>query len=39
MPPHPIFFARRSVYEKYGDFNLNELKLDYGFWFEKKLKL
>jgi glycosyltransferase involved in cell wall biosynthesis len=23
MPPHPTFFARRSVYEKYGGFNLN----------------
>jgi glycosyltransferase involved in cell wall biosynthesis len=22
MPPHPTFFARRSVYEKYGGFNL-----------------
>jgi len=22
MPPHPTFFARRSVYEKYGLFNL-----------------
>lgn len=23
MPPHPTFFVRRSVYEKFGDFNLN----------------
>jgi len=23
MPPHPTFFARRSVYKKYGRFNLN----------------
>jgi glycosyltransferase involved in cell wall biosynthesis len=23
MPPHPTFFVRRSVYEKYGMFNLN----------------
>jgi len=23
MPPHPTFFVRRSVYEKYGLFNLN----------------
>lgn len=23
MPPHPTFFARRSVYEKYGFFNLD----------------
>jgi len=23
MPPHPTFFVRRSVYEKYGSFNLN----------------
>jgi glycosyltransferase len=23
MPPHPTFFARRSVYEKYGMFNLD----------------
>ena len=23
MPPHPTFFVRRSVYEKYGYFNLN----------------
>ena len=23
MPPHPTFFLRRSVYEKYGFFNLN----------------
>jgi glycosyltransferase len=23
MPPHPTFFARRSIYEKYGGFNLN----------------
>ena len=23
MPPHPTFFIRRSVYEKYGGFNLN----------------
>jgi glycosyltransferase len=22
MPPHPTFFARRALYEKYGDFNL-----------------
>jgi glycosyltransferase len=22
MPPHPTFFVRRSVYEKYGVFNL-----------------
>jgi len=22
MPPHPTFFVRRNVYEKYGDFNL-----------------
>jgi len=22
MPPHPTFFARRSVYEKYGSFNV-----------------
>lgn len=22
-PPHPTFFARRSVYERYGNFNLN----------------
>lgn len=22
-PPHPTFFARRSVYEKYGNFNTN----------------
>lgn len=22
MPPHPTFFVRRAVYEKYGDFNL-----------------
>jgi glycosyltransferase len=22
MPPHPTFFARRSLYEKYGGFNL-----------------
>jgi glycosyltransferase len=22
MPPHPTFFARRDVYEKYGNFNL-----------------
>jgi glycosyltransferase involved in cell wall biosynthesis len=21
MPPHPTFFVRRSIYEKYGDFN------------------
>lgn len=23
MPPHPTFFVRRSIYEKYGGFNLN----------------
>ncbi len=23
MPPHPTFFVRRSVYENFGDFNLN----------------
>jgi glycosyltransferase len=23
MPPHPTFFVRRTVYEKYGMFNLN----------------
>ncbi len=23
MPPHPTFFVRRSVYEKYGTFNLS----------------
>jgi glycosyltransferase len=23
MPPHPTFFVRRSVYEKYGNFNLS----------------
>jgi len=23
MPPHPTFFVRRSVYEKYGSFNLS----------------
>ena len=23
MPPHPTFFVRRSIYEKYGLFNLN----------------
>jgi glycosyltransferase len=23
MPPHPTFFARRSLYEKYGNFNLS----------------
>jgi glycosyltransferase involved in cell wall biosynthesis len=23
MPPHPTFFVRRSIYEKYGDFNLD----------------
>lgn len=23
MPPHPTFFARRSIYEKYGRFNLS----------------
>lgn len=23
MPPHPTFFVRRAVYEKYGIFNLN----------------
>jgi glycosyltransferase len=23
MPPHPTFFARRSLYEKYGSFNLS----------------
>ena len=22
-PPHPTFFVRRSVYERFGDFNLN----------------
>ncbi len=22
MPPHPTFFVRRSVYEKYGAFNI-----------------
>ena len=22
MPPHPTFFVRRSVYERYGDYNL-----------------
>ena len=22
MPPHPTFFVRRSVYEKYGNFNV-----------------
>lgn len=22
MPPHPTFFVRRKIYEKYGDFNL-----------------
>jgi glycosyltransferase len=22
MPPHPTFFVRRSVYERYGYFNL-----------------
>ena len=22
MPPHPTFFVRRSVYERYGDFNM-----------------
>jgi glycosyltransferase len=23
MPPHPTFFVRRAVYEKYGNFNLS----------------
>ena len=23
MPPHPTFFVRREVYEKYGNFNIN----------------
>jgi hypothetical protein len=23
MPPHPTFFVRRSVYQRYGLFNLN----------------
>lgn len=23
MPPHPTFFVRRSIYEKYGSFNLS----------------
>jgi glycosyltransferase involved in cell wall biosynthesis len=23
MPPHPTFFVRRRIYEKYGSFNLN----------------
>jgi glycosyltransferase len=30
MPPHPTFFARRHVYEKYGTFDLNfPLAADY----------
>lgn len=30
MPPHPAFFARREVYEKYGMFNLDlRLAADY----------
>jgi glycosyltransferase len=30
MPPHPTFFVRRQVYEKYGSFNLNfPLAADY----------
>jgi glycosyltransferase len=30
MPPHPTFFVRRHVYEKYGSFNLNlPLAADY----------
>lgn len=30
MPPHPTFFARRTLYEKYGGFNLNTgLSADY----------
>lgn len=32
MPPHPTFFVRREVYEKYGDFNEDfQLAADYEF--------
>ncbi len=24
MPPHPTFFVRRSVYERFGSFNLDQ---------------
>lgn len=43
MPPHPTFFARRSLYEKYGSFNLElgssadyELMLRFLFKFGAK---
>jgi glycosyltransferase len=45
MPPHPTFFVKREVYEKYGDFNLEfksssdyELLLRFMFLNEIKVK-
>jgi len=32
MPPHPTFFVKKSVYEKYGNFDTNyEISADYEF--------
>jgi glycosyltransferase involved in cell wall biosynthesis len=44
MPPHPTFFVRRSVYEKYGAFNLDlvsaaDYELMLRFIHKHKIKL
>ena len=32
MPPHPSFFVKRNIYEKYGDFDLSlSIAADYDF--------
>ena len=44
MPPHPTFFVRRSVYEKYGLFNLDlgsaaDYELMLRFLFKHRIKV
>jgi len=44
MPPHPAFFVRKEVYEKYGGFNLNfksssDYELLLRFMFLKEIKV
>ena len=44
MPPHPTFFVRRSIYEKYGLFNLSlgsaaDYELMLRFLYKNKIKV
>lgn len=44
MPPHPTFFVRKEVYEKYGNFNINfissaDYELLLRFLFVHKIKV